>query len=102
MSSNSGKYQCLFQSICNLFILDITDIGAGKHREETWSNNQYNSEIANQFSAYVVINGHAFSVGEEAFAQQWDSNKLVLLLYYILSSQIGMDIGTVVIRPRQT
>ena len=48
-SSNPGKYQCVFFNtyILSKFILDITDIGEGKYREETWTYNQYDSEIAN-------------------------------------------------------
>ena len=42
-----GKYQCnLFNSFKLFnFILDLTDIGEGKHREEIWTYNK--SEIAN-------------------------------------------------------
>ena len=57
------------------FILDITDIGVGKHREETWVYNEYKPEIANPSWASLAIN--TFSVWEEAFAQQWNSNVVI-------------------------
>ena len=44
------------------FILDITDIGEGKHREEIWVYNQHKSEIANPSIETVAINGDAFSL----------------------------------------
>ena len=79
-SWNPDKYQCVFFNanvlLLSKFILDITDIGEGIHREETWTYNQNESEIANPSWASVVINAHAFSIWEEAFAQQWDSNRL--------------------------
>ena len=79
-SSNLGNYQCVFFNayVLSKFTLDITDIGEGKNREETWAY-QYKSEIANPSWARVVINAHAFSVREETLAQQWDSNRLVLI-----------------------
>ena len=67
--------------VLSKFILDITEIGEGKPHEETWSYNQYKAVMANPTLASEVINAHALSVWEEAFAQQWDSNKLVLLLF---------------------
>ena len=43
------KYQYdIFDSyVLSKFILEITDIGDRKHREETWTCNEYKSEIAN-------------------------------------------------------
>ena len=44
-------------------------------------------EIANLSWASVVINARAFSVREEATAQQWDSNRLVwydYVFFYVL------------------
>ena len=34
-----GKYECDFFNsyVLSKFILDITDIGEGKHRQETWT-----------------------------------------------------------------
>ena len=78
VSSNPGKYQYVFFDtyVLSKFILDIQwcqwcqYIGEEKHREETLTYNQYESEMANPSWASAVINAHAFSVWEEAFAQQ--------------------------------
>ena len=47
-SSNLDKYQHDFHNayILSKFILDIIDVGKGKHREETWIN-KYKTAIAN-------------------------------------------------------
>ena len=37
--SKLGKYQCVNSYVLSKFILYITDIGEGKHREETWTEN---------------------------------------------------------------
>ena len=39
VGSNPGKYQCDFFNsyMLSKLILDIIDIGEGKHREETWT-----------------------------------------------------------------
>ena len=49
-SLNPGKYQCIYFNayVLSKFIFDITDIGEGKHRKETWAYNQYKSEIGNR------------------------------------------------------
>ena len=41
VGSNPGKYQCDFFNsyVLSKFVLDITYIGEGKHREETWTYN---------------------------------------------------------------
>ena len=35
----------------------------------------------------MVINAHAFSVRQEAFAQQWDSNRLVLYVSILFKKE---------------
>ena len=62
------------------FILDITDIGEGKHRRETWTYNEYKFEIANLPLVSVVINARAFSAWEEAFALQWNNNSQPIIV----------------------
>ena len=52
VGSNPGNYQCVFFNahlfVCiSKFILNITDIGEGKHHGETWKYNQYESEVTN-------------------------------------------------------
>ena len=82
VGSNPDKYYCVFFNVFLLskFILDLSDIGEGKHRQETW---QYKFEIANPSWESVAITAHAVSVWEESFAQLWDSNMLVLILKLI-------------------
>ena len=63
------------------FILDITDIGEGKHRKETWTYNQYRSEIADPSWASVMINAYAlYEKRPLPSFLLWDSDRLVLLL----------------------
>ena len=50
----------LLQCSLSKFMLDITDIGGGKHRE-TWTYKEYKSEIANPPCDIIVISARAFS-----------------------------------------